>query len=608
VRKFLIFVAACALAVVANRAIAAEPLHVEFVAIEETPGSMVTTVLVAGPQGATIPGLTPSNVKATLNGVPVQVTDVQPYASAQSPIAVVLVVDVSGSMAGEPIVAARQAMLEFIRTLEPVDIVSILAFETSVRVVEDFTTDRNRLTAAINRLQALGATALYDAVIEGVNKATQAQTRRKLVVLLSDGEATVGLEKRNASIEAARAAGVPVVSIGLGHYIDRTYLDELAQATRGRYLDAPTPGVLRNAYVDLAAYIRQQYVLTLAVPQEIDRTVAGNLVIEVSASAGAGRATVDLGPLPGALPPLVLNLQGLLGGQKVAQPTTLTSQLTPGAVATVEYWLGERQLHATAEPPYAFDLDPAALPGGSHILTVVARDEAGRRVESSIEFSSVPPVVSGTLLRLLLIPLALGFAVLVGVMGARFVLGRTEKAPEESYESRVKPWAGRGESNGAGLPVPLAPALAASRAPPEPERPQGHVVVMHEGKIEAGAKDGIRRFDIGPSPLTIGSSPYCDIVLHDPRGELAGEEARLWVQNGRVMYHRLTTLSAMATEGMTGGWMILESGDCVSVGEYKLIFQSDIRQNNAAEETALDLRAATLGQIWPSLQSDLEAS
>jgi hypothetical protein len=60
----------------------------------------------------------------------------------------------------------------------------------------------------------------------------------------------------------------------------------------------------------------------------------------------------------------------------------------------------------------------------------------------------------------------------------------------------------------------------------------------------------------------------------DAGGMIAAEEARVWIQRGRLVYHKLTTLSAMATEGVTAGWQFLNDGDEMRIGPYRLIFQA----------------------------------
>jgi hypothetical protein len=69
----------------------------------------------------------------------------------------------------------------------------------------------------------------------------------------------------------------------------------------------------------------------------------------------------------------------------------------------------------------------------------------------------------------------------------------------------------------------------------------------------------------------------------DAGGLIAAEEARVWVQRGRLVYHKLTTLSAMATEGVTAGWQFLEDGDEMRIGPYRLIFQAQ-HQEDVPEE------------------------
>jgi predicted component of type VI protein secretion system len=85
-------------------------------------------------------------------------------------------------------------------------------------------------------------------------------------------------------------------------------------------------------------------------------------------------------------------------------------------------------------------------------------------------------------------------------------------------------------------------------------------------------------------PLTFGSGPNADMRVDDAGGLIAAEEARVWVQRGRLVYHKLTTLSAMATEGVTAGWQFLNDGEELRVGPYRLIFQ--LQQQEEEESDA----------------------
>ena len=136
-------------------------------------------------------------MKASLDGQPLAVTGFQTSSTARPSLSVVLVVDVSGSMLGDPITQARKALTEFVGSLEPGDQVALFAFDTNVSLLQDYTPDKTVATAAVARLTPRGDTALYDAVIAGAGKAAQATTDRKLMILLTDGVATVGIDKRS---------------------------------------------------------------------------------------------------------------------------------------------------------------------------------------------------------------------------------------------------------------------------------------------------------------------------------------------------------------------------------------------------------------------------
>jgi predicted component of type VI protein secretion system len=132
--------------------------------------------------------------------------------------------------------------------------------------------------------------------------------------------------------------------------------------------------------------------------------------------------------------------------------------------------------------------------------------------------------------------------------------------------------------------------------------PLGRVILMDEAAMRTGGLDAIREYPIGSSPLTLGNTPDCDIIIEDPEGRIAGEEARLWVQRGRLVYHKLTTLSAMATEGVTSGWQFLDSGEDIRVGPCRLVFQLEVEPEPVAQPAP----APRLPELWPRRGDEAE--
>ena len=82
-----------------------------------------------------------------------QITNVENITDNNLPFAVVLAIDISTSMAGTPFANAKQAAHAFIENIGPNDPVAILTFGSHVDVVQDYTTDKSTLSAAIDALQ-----------------------------------------------------------------------------------------------------------------------------------------------------------------------------------------------------------------------------------------------------------------------------------------------------------------------------------------------------------------------------------------------------------------------------------------------------------------------
>ncbi|HEY7268720.1 MAG TPA: vWA domain-containing protein [Dehalococcoidia bacterium] len=591
---------AIAILSLAASAFAADPLRVEILSVQEQQGKINASIAVYGSDGLPLPSIPSGAVKASIDGTALGVNSVQTNTTRRQPIAVVLVVDVSGSMQGDPITQARKALTDFVGTLEPTDQVALYAFDTNVRLLQDFTSDKTAASQAVARLTPLGDTALYDAVIEASNKAMQAAADRKLVVLLTDGVATINTSKRAASLDAAHAAGASFVAIGLGADLDRAYLGDLANASSGRFLEAPTPASLKQTYANLAAAIKTQFAVAMTVPGSADRTVPAKLSITVTLNGTSATAEKAIPALAGAAaPPVTFNVNGLASGMKINSPVTLDPVIPQGLDgATVEYVVDGQSVFKAGAPPYGYQLDPAQLAKGTHLVSIVLADAKGQRGEKQISFKVVAAAASGGT------PTALiaGVPIALLLLASAYIVIRRRKPSSDGYSNRIKPWRGKIPDVAGPMAQPPGEWTAQKlKAVPLPaDRPLGRVILMDEANIRTGGLDAIREYEIGASPLTLGTANQCDIVVHDSEDRIGGEEARLWVQRGRLVYHKLTTLSAMATEGVTSGWQFLDSGEDLTVGPYRLAFQLDV-----VEPVVQPAQRKTL-ELWPRRPDEVE--
>jgi VWFA-related protein len=266
------------------------------------------TVLDSG--GRPVAGLGPEAFAAEANGQAVPVTGVTEATDAALGISVVLVFDVSGSMAGQPLAAAKEAGKALVGQLGPQDEVAILAFADTVSRPLPFTQDREAANAAIDALVAAGNTALYQGVAESAATAGAGTRPRRTVVLLSDGVDFGGVSQVDAptSLSVAQASGAPYFVVGLGDEIDQAYLEQLAGTTGGQLMLAPGPEDLAGLYQRIGTVLRQQYVLTMdgsALP------AGSEAVLRVTVTAGGVSASAETGvsvpgvatPVPTAAPP-----------------------------------------------------------------------------------------------------------------------------------------------------------------------------------------------------------------------------------------------------------------------------------------------------------------
>jgi VWFA-related protein len=580
--SILALLAALVLTSPAPAAVAAEPVTVNIVSLDDSQFPNLTAVVdVLDANALPVAGLSRDNFGATVGDEAAQITDLQTAVDANVSLAVVLVVDVSGSMDGEPLVQARTAANEFVSGLSPQDTVAVITFSDSVSLVQDFTSDKKAATLALDRLQAVGNTALYQAASEAAFKAAASPLPRKVIILLSDGVDYGGKSavSRDDSIAQARYIGVPVYTIGLGSDIDRDYLSALSQSTRARSLETPTAEGLSQLYAEIGNLLRSQYIVKLSSPIA-DRSQSLAVALSVTVGGATAAATARLPATAPAEGPRVA-LTGIGEGQKLESAVTIGAEVTAAnPLASVRFLVDGKSVGEGSTPPFQLSLDPAAFTPGAHTLRVEAADSTGAVGQAESSFLVAAPAAGGGgggIPRPLLLVLPL---VVLGGAGWYLLRRRRRVAsvPRQAVEVRLRPW-----SNSNAPAVSLSDwtdSVADDPVPQTVSEPRGILAIV------SGPGAG-REFAVGGRPISIGSAGWCAIVLPVDGDRIGPEEARAWVHHSnRLIFHRLTRLSVLASEGASGGWMMLQDGDEVSVGPCRLAFQLLTAQSE--EEKAVD--------------------
>ena len=324
------------------------------------------------------------------------VTEVVSFSDEKAvPISVLLAIDVSTSMAGTPIIKAKEAASAFVNTMADDDPVAILTFSSRSSLIQDFTTRRDILLAIIDGLVYGGQTLLYDASLQAITHAAAIDNPRRAVILLSDGAHFDELERSAVSREKAHRAavidGVPVYTIGLGFGPDRSYLTQLSEDTNAFFRESPTPAELIEIYTDLADLLRTQYDVTLEVDVPLDGRV-WQLELEVDTPWGPVRTG---GTVRAPVPVPIFRFPPVPA--PVLSPVELVAEvIADDDVAEVMVTLDDEAPLPLAGPPYSVLIDPVTLSPGPHSLQFSATDSDGDSGSATVDImvGALPPEVS----------------------------------------------------------------------------------------------------------------------------------------------------------------------------------------------------------------------
>ncbi len=528
----------------------------------------------------------------TIDGSPVSTISADLAVSEDAPLDLLIVIDTSGSMVGAPLASAKAAAKALIAELGVQDRIALLHFGDEVRLAQDFTTDRALINAALGGLVAQGNTALYQATAAASIAIANSKASRRAVVLLSDGADFGGrsIATREEAIGAAATIGVPFFAIAQGTDLDRPYLQQIADVTNGRYLEAPRPEDLDALYVSIGRLLRSQYVVTF---DASSASISAGAKIAITVTIGASEAVAEATFKPDLNFQPSISIVGLAAGDTIDELREVTISVSSGT-QKVRWYVDDVNVLEVNAAPYGFIIDPAQFGEGTHTLRVTIGDSPSPP-EASIAFSSTPPPApSGG--GLPIVPVVGGVGVLAVVGAALFIVRRRAPRGDAPIPAgqRITSWATQVARNKAVTnteePIETGPA------PEDIGKALGLL-------ISRGGSDLGSEYAVGGRPVSIGAGARCGVQINDPG--LASEEARIWVRGDHLMLHVFTRLTAVDAGGSAGGWQILEPGDTFPIGQHTFEFQLIPTKQPLAAQQELTVRPESIPNILRDAQPQL---
>lgn len=233
-------------------------------------------------------------------------------ARERAPLALVVVLDTSGSMEGEKIDRAKDSVLGLMRDIRDDDEIAFVRYASDAELIQPLarmSDVRGSLASRVRRLEAGGGTNIPSGLAMGLRTLSEAERGRvRRVVLVSDGlDSTRAQAERLASDSAER--GITVSTMGIGLDFDESYMSSVARDGRGNFgfvndgaalatflhreLDEASATTVENASVRLSLPKGVRFVRANGVEAQID----GDSVVVKMGSLFAGderRALLEL--------------------------------------------------------------------------------------------------------------------------------------------------------------------------------------------------------------------------------------------------------------------------------------------------------------------------
>lgn len=224
------------------------------------------------------------------------------------PLSLIAVIDRSGSMQGDKIARAKEALLQAVSMMRDGDRLGIVEFgsETSLLLpVSDIGENRDRITKLVNAIEADGSTFMEAGLAQGFDVAFAEQTtskRKTRIMLLTDEQPNVGNVEPEGFMGQAIAGskrGVGLTTIGVGRDFDNALAMQISSVRGGNlfYLarDADAPALMQREFFNMVTEVAHDVEITLTPAYGHRITGLYGVPNEIVRQAPDGALTVQIG-------------------------------------------------------------------------------------------------------------------------------------------------------------------------------------------------------------------------------------------------------------------------------------------------------------------------
>jgi Ca-activated chloride channel family protein len=209
------------------------------------------------------------------------------FSDEEEPVSIGIMLDVSSSMRfrdtrdkGQPIDLFKDYFLPFLKRSHTLNDYFIMSFDNQPQVLSDWTRDKDLLMQSINKISSpKGATALYDACIQAIEKTKSGANRKKVIILLSDGWDSISKHNLNEFKRLVKQSDVrfyPITVIATDSAdpairFNHLVLKEIASLSGGTYFYVSGAENIVYPLNQIIAELKYQYTIGYYPPKSDDQ-------------------------------------------------------------------------------------------------------------------------------------------------------------------------------------------------------------------------------------------------------------------------------------------------------------------------------------------------
>ena len=197
-----------------------------------------------------------------------QQQEITHFSDDDSPVSVGVIFDVSGSMSGDKVKRARDALAKFIQTSHDSDEYFLIAFNSRAQLLLDRTRDGDSVLNKLTFVETKSQTALYDACYLGVEKVQRGAHSKRALLLISDGQDNDSRYTFNELRKLLKESDVTLYAVGILSGSDagsalgmegQGVLDELSGVSGGKAFFPRSAAEMDDIFEQIALELRHQY-------------------------------------------------------------------------------------------------------------------------------------------------------------------------------------------------------------------------------------------------------------------------------------------------------------------------------------------------------------